>query len=146
MCGEGEAGIAAIREGVALAESGSGVGDQPHLLPWLVAGSLWLRELDAGASLIALAIEQAREHVSLDVLPWLLERVARSHAATDRWSRAEVEYDEAIRLARETGQRAELAAAIAGLTWLEARLGREQDCRAHAAESRALCGELGMGL
>jgi DNA-binding CsgD family transcriptional regulator len=146
MCGEGESGIAAIREGVALAESRSGVGDESHLLPWLVAGPLWLRELDTGASLIAFAIEQAREHVSLDVLPWLLERVARSHAATDRWSRAEVEYDEAIRLARETGQRAELAAAIAGLAWLEARLGREQDCRGHAAESGALCGELGMGL
>ena len=57
-----------------------------------------------------------------------------------------VEYDEAVRLAQETGQRTELGAALAGWAWLEARQGREADCRAHAAEARTLCAELGTHL
>src|SRR5205085_12634144 len=40
----------------------------------------------------------------------------------------------------------ELAAALAGLAWLEARQGREAQCRAHADEARKLCAELGIGL
>ena len=54
-----------------------------------------------------------------------------------------VEYDEAARLARETGQQTEVAAALAGMAWLEARQGYEDDCRAHVAEALTLCSELG---
>ena len=60
---------------------------------------------------------------ALGVLPWLLNRVARDHAATESWSTAEVEWDEAMRLAHESGQRIEVAAALAGLARLEARSG-----------------------
>ena len=50
----------------------------------------------------------------------------RPRPGDDRpWPAADASYDEAIRLARETGQRAELGAALAGLAWLEARQGRE---------------------
>ena len=64
---------------------------------------------------------------------------------TDRWQAAQADYHEAIRLSRETGQRTELAAALAGLAWFEGRQGKEDECRAHAAESRELCVELGIG-
>ena len=64
---------------------------------------------------------------------------------SDRWPEAEADFHEAIRLARETGQRSELAAGLAGLAWFDGRRGREDDCREHAAESRALCVELGIG-
>ena len=44
-------------------------------------------------------------------------------------------YDEAIRLARETGQTLALCAALAGLACLDARHGREEACRRHAGEA-----------
>ena len=56
------------------------------------------------------------------------------------------EADEALRLARESGQRTELVFGLAGLAWLQARRGREQDCRACAAEARTLSHELGARL
>ena len=76
FAGEGEAGIAHIREGVALAEQSDELAREAHMLPWLIMGPLWLREVDAGRDLMAVAIENARARVSLGVLPWLLDRVA----------------------------------------------------------------------
>jgi DNA-binding CsgD family transcriptional regulator len=146
FAGEGQRGIDSIREAVALAEGSDDLRDDAHLLPWLVMGPLWLREAEAGRTLIEAAVESARAQTALGVLPWLLNRVARDHAASESWARAEIEYDEAMRLARETGQQVELAAALAGLAWLEAREGRDAECRTHAAEARELCQELGVGL
>ena len=120
-------------------------GDDPRKLFWASVPPMWLREAGAGRELIARAIAAAREQTAIGALPRLLNRLARDEAMTDRWPDAEVDFHETIRLARETGQRTELAAALAGLAWLEARQGREQGCRAHAAESRALCLELGVG-
>ena len=144
--GKGERGIEAFRRSVELAESSEELRTDPRLLSWLVMGPLWLREADAGRALVQTALETARAQAALGVLPSLLERVARDHAAATEWATAEVEFDEAIRLARETGQRTQLVAALAGLAWLEARQGREQACRAHAAEARALSADLGIWL
>jgi DNA-binding CsgD family transcriptional regulator len=117
----------------------------PRTLAWASIPPIFLREADSGRELITRAISTAREHAALGALPRLLNRLARDEAMTDRWADAEVDFHETIRLARETGQRTELAAALAGLAWLEARQGRDDDCRAHATESRALCVELGVG-
>jgi DNA-binding CsgD family transcriptional regulator len=57
---------------------------------------------------------------------------------------AQAHYTESLALARETRQRAEIAGALSGLARLQARLGQEERCRATAAESLALCGELGL--
>ena len=146
FAGAGTAGVQAIRRGVAIAERDELLVQAPQLQPWLVMGPLWLRELEAGETLIEIAIENARERVSLDVLPWLLDRIARLHAGTDAWRAAAIEYDEAISLARESGQRVELASALAGLAWLQARTGEADACRAGAAEAQALCRQLGVGL
>jgi DNA-binding CsgD family transcriptional regulator len=72
--------------------------------------------------------------------------VARDQATTDRWAVAEATYQEAIALARESGQQTTLGFGLAGLAWLHARRGREQECRARAAEALRLCRELDMGL
>jgi DNA-binding CsgD family transcriptional regulator len=146
FAGDAKNGIASIRDAVALAEQCEELRGDPRLLMWLVTGPLWLREVDSGRALVEQAIDVARAHAALGILPWLLNRVARDHAAGDRLAEAAVEYDEAIRLARESGQHTELAAALAGLAWMEARQGREADCRAHAAEAHALCTQIGVGL
>ncbi len=139
------AGVDAMRNAVAIAESEPELQCDARLLPWLVMGPLWLRESDAGTRLVAEA-QAARAQASVGVLPWLLNRIARHHAGTDSWRLARVEYDEAIALARESGQRTELAGGLAGLAWMEAREGREADCRAHVEEALGLCARLGAGL
>ncbi len=54
-------------------------------------------------------------------------------------------YYEAAELAHHTGQPGEECAAFSGLAWLEAREGREESCRAHAADALALAREYGRG-
>lgn len=144
--GDGDAGAAAVRKAVEIAEGADELRDDPALLIWAAVGPLWLREADAGRGLIEEAFGRARAEVAVGVLPGLLHILARDQATTDQWSAAEASYDESIRLAKETGQRVELGAALAGLAWLEARQGREVSCRDHAAAAVELCGELGVGL
>jgi len=146
FAGDPRRGIDSIRSAVALAEHDRPLREEARLLSWLVMGPLWIRETGGGRALVEEAIETARAQAALGILPWLLSRVARDHAAGDNWVSAAVEYDEAIRLGRETGQRTELAGALAGIAWLEARQGRESECRAHAEEASALCDALGIGL
>ncbi len=144
--GRGEEGAAAVRRAIAVFEASDELLDDPRLLIAAAIGPLWLREAEAGRPLMDQAFESIRDQVALGVLPFLLHHVARDQATTDQWAAAEASYDEAIRLARETGQQVELGAALAGLAWLEARQGREAACRTHAAEGTALCDELGIAL
>jgi DNA-binding CsgD family transcriptional regulator len=144
--GEGEAGAAAIRRAVEILEQSDELRDDPRTLVWAAFGPLWLREADAGRGLIERASERARSVAAVGVLPMLLNHLGRDQATTDQWPAAESSFDEGIRLARETGQRSELAACLAGLAQLQARQGREEACRLHAAEAAALCAELGVGL
>jgi DNA-binding CsgD family transcriptional regulator len=144
--GQGGAGAKATREAVEILERSDELRDDPRLLVWAAIGPLWLREADAGRGQIDRASDVVRAQGALGVLPSLLHHLARDQATTDQWATAEASYDEGIRLGRETGQRVELAASLAGLAWLEARQGREASCREHAAEAAMLCDELGLGL
>jgi DNA-binding CsgD family transcriptional regulator len=144
--GEGDAGAVAARRAVAILEQSDELRGDPALVGWAALGPLWLREADVGRGLIARASERAREQMAVGALPYLLHLLARDQATTDRWTAATTSYDEAIRLARETGQRVELAAALAGAAWLEARQGRESSCREHAGEAGTLCAELQLGV
>jgi hypothetical protein len=132
-----------LRRALVLYESGDFAGDL-RALAWASVVPIFLREAEEGRQLIDLAIDTAREHTAIGVLPRLLHRLARDEAMTDRWQDAQARYHEAIRLSRETGQRTELGAALCGLAWLEGRQGKEE-CRRHAAEGRELCVELGLG-
>jgi DNA-binding CsgD family transcriptional regulator len=146
LAGAGEDGAASIRDGLAILEASDELRRDPSLLAWTAAGPLWLRGAEPGRALIDQALEVARSQGAVGSLPFLLQLVARDHATSDRWSLAQAGYHEAIALARETGQRVDLAACLAGLAWLEARQGRERDCRAHAAEAREICAELGIAM
>jgi DNA-binding CsgD family transcriptional regulator len=76
----------------------------------------------------------------------VLNLLARDQATTDRWAVAEATYREAIDLARESDQRTELVFGLAGLAWLDARRGRERECRRSAADALELCERLGTRL
>ncbi|MEA2428358.1 MAG: hypothetical protein QOF37_1986 [Thermoleophilaceae bacterium] len=144
--GQGEPGAAAVRRAVEILEESDELRDDPRLAVWMVFGPLWLRDAEVGRGLIDRAFARARDQGAVGVLPTLLPYLARDQATTDEWQAAEVSFQEAIRLGRETGQRAELGFALAGLSMLEGRQGREAACREHAAEGATLCEELGMGL
>ncbi len=144
--GQGEAGAASAREAVEILERSDELRGDPGLLAWAALGPLWLREADTGRGLIDRAFELARASAALGTLPSLLHVLARDQATTDQWAAAETSYDEAIGLARETGQRVEIAASLAGLAGLEARRGHEAICREQAAEATRLCDELGLAL
>ncbi len=145
MAGDAE-GAALLRRGVAQLESSSTLRSHPNLLSWAVMGPLFLRETESSRHLVELALSTARGETALGVLPFLLMHVARDHASSHDWTAAGSEYHEGIRLARETGQQTDLAALLAGLASLEARQGREEAARAHAAEARTLAATVGFGL
>ena len=134
----GQDGSGLIRQGLralAVADAGS----EPALATWAVLGPLFLRDSSTGRTVMDQAVAARRARSALGELPHLLFHVARDEAASDRWDRAEADYSEAAALARELGQTTELAAALAGLAWLEARCGRVEAAQANAAEALRLC-------
>ena len=144
--GDAAAGAEALHEAVVLAESSDALREDLQLLPWLAVAPIFLREAGAGRSLLEHALRIARARAAVGVLPFVLNLIARDHATTDRWAVAEATYNEAVGLARESGQQTDLAFGLAGLAWLQARRGREQACRASVAETLQLCSRLGTRL
>jgi DNA-binding CsgD family transcriptional regulator len=144
--GDAAAGADALHEAVMLAEKSDRLRDDPRLMPWLTLGPIFLRQTGAGRPLLEHALRTARERAAIGALPLVLNLIARDQAATDSWAAAGATYQEAIELARESGQQAELTFGLAGIAWLQARRGREHECRAYAAEALSLSLELGMGI
>ena len=144
--GEGERGAAAIRAAVEVLEHSDELRDDPSLLAWAAMGPLWLREASIGRPLADQALALARRASAVGVLPFVLTHVATDRTGTDRWAEAQAGFHEAIGLARETGQRTDLAYSLARLGHLEARQGRSQQSRVHASEALSLSREMGLGL
>lgn len=144
--GDAAAGAEAVNESVRLAERSADLRGDLELIGWLTLGPLFLRQTGAGRSLLEHALRAARSRAAVGALPFVLNLIARDHAATDRWAIAAATYQEAIDLARESGQQTELAFGLAGLAFLHARRGREQECRASAADALSLCRALGTRL
>lgn len=127
-----------IRSAVDLLAGSGSLHDDRRTLSWLMIGPLFLRDASSGVVLRRI-VGEARAEAAVGTLPSLLFHVARDEATTNQWVRAEATYDEATRLARETGQETDLAMCLAGLAWLRARLGDEEQCRALVAEALPIC-------
>lgn len=108
---------------------------------WRAIAPLYLRDSGIGRAMIESVVAERRAQSAIGTLPHLLFNIARDEATTDRWSHAEADYSEAIGLAREFGQTTELAMSLAGLAWLEARLGRGESAVGHASEALDLSAE-----
>ena len=76
-------GIESVRTAMTLLEQDEGLRHDTDLLPWVVIVPLFLRESGSARSLVDEAIDTARARAALGILPWLLNRVARDHAAAD---------------------------------------------------------------
>lgn len=136
-------GIEELRAAVPLLAAQADPLTHPEALPWLLLTPLFLRDAASGGELRQL-VDAVRSRLGVGLLPNILFHIARDQATSRAWPRAGANYEEAIRLARETGQRDELAMSLAGLAWLESRRGRGEACRQHAAESVRLCAERGI--
>jgi DNA-binding CsgD family transcriptional regulator len=145
LSADGE-GAAAIRQAVRLFEQSDALRNDTRLLEWAMLGPLWLREATEGRELVEQTIAAARERVAVGALPHLLSLVGLQQTQSGRWLEAQAGFDEAIRLARETGQRVVLGIALAWLAKLEARLGREDETRTHVDEALALSRKHGVTL
>ena len=144
--GDAAAGAEALRQATGLAEGSAELREDLRLIPWLAVGPLFLREAGTERSLLEPVLRTARARTAVGALPFVLNLIARDQATTDRWAIAEATYQEAISLARESGQQTELTFGLAGLAWLQARRGREEECRRCAAEALRLSAELGIRL
>ncbi len=131
-----------LRDATALLETSPT--PDPRLLALAAQGALWLREAERGRALVTKAIESARASAAVGALPFSLWIAGRDAATSDRLAVAIALYEEGIRLARETGQATALCAGLAGLACVEARLGRADACREHAAEALAETAPLGV--
>ncbi|HKV88795.1 MAG TPA: AAA family ATPase [Candidatus Dormibacteraeota bacterium] len=144
LAGKGSDGPKRLHESIALFDHLAGDALDPLLLMCAGTVGLYLREAEAGRQLLDRALTQAREHAPTAALPNLVFFLGRDAAATDRWPLARAQYEEAARLALETTQYTWFAGATAGLAWLDALEGREDECRAHAAEGSELSERYGM--
>jgi class 3 adenylate cyclase len=146
MAGHGSDGPRRLHESVPLFAAVPADNVDPLLLLCAGIAGLFLREASTGRDLLDRALNQAREHAPTAVLPAVLFMLGRDAAATDRWPLARAQYEEAARVARETTQMTWVAGCVAGMAWLDALEGREEDCRSHAAEALDLSEQFGMGL
>jgi hypothetical protein len=140
----GQDGAGRLRRAVEQLAVGDTLRADPLRAEWLVLGPLYLREEGRFRDLVHRALADTREAAALGELAHLLQLVALDDATTERWALADSEYQESIGLARELDLSLDLALALAGLAWLEARIGRDAACRAHATESMQLCAAHGI--
>ena len=144
--GDAAAGARAISEAVILADGSAELRSDLQLIPWLTFGALFLRQTGTERLLLEHALQTVRARAAVGALPLVLNLIARDQAATSHWAAAAAGYQESIALARESGQLCELASGLVGLAVLEARRGREPECRAGAGEALSLCDRLGIAL
>ncbi|HYN29417.1 MAG TPA: AAA family ATPase [Dermatophilaceae bacterium] len=138
LVGRGVEGVTLVRRAVHDMDRGE-MSTDPRWLPWLLLGPIWLREAGEARGLLEGVVDEARARAAVGTLPFLLFHAARDDATTDRWQAAEAGFREAVDLAAESGQRTDEGISLAGLTWLVARQGRQEQTREVAARALASC-------
>jgi DNA-binding CsgD family transcriptional regulator len=98
---------------------------------------------DGALALLRRAESVARERAALGTLTIVLQLLALSGARAGDLQAAHAAAAESVELMRAIGQRAEQATALGVLSWIEAMVGLEEECRAHVKEAHAALGDLG---
>jgi DNA-binding CsgD family transcriptional regulator len=146
LAASGADGPAHMRQGVSLFAEVPAERMDPLLLMAAAISGIFLREAEAGRELLERALVVARETAPTGALPMLLFFLGRDAATTtERWSVARAHYEEGARLAADTTQSLWQANSVAGLAWLDAYEGREQETREHAALALELAQKYEMG-
>jgi DNA-binding CsgD family transcriptional regulator len=146
LAASGADGPAHMRESVSLFATVPAERMDPLLLLAAAIAGIFLREAQAGRELLERALVLAREKAPTGALPMLLFFLGRDAATTtERWSVARAHYEEGARIAADTTQLIWQANIVAGLAWLDAYEGRQQESRDHAALALQLAEKCDMG-
>jgi DNA-binding CsgD family transcriptional regulator len=142
LVGLGLMGAGDTSEGMALLERHAAMLDRPELwsaAPEIVAtvalGEACVERFEDAQRRLVAVVDHARRTGALRALAFPLAVQADVHFRTGRWAHALECAVEAVRLAEDVGAGALLASNLAYLARIEAAIGREQECRLHAAAS-----------
>ncbi len=105
---------------------------------------LWLEEYDLAASLAETVISAARQQSLLSPLPYLLAVRSELQFRLGNWLAARADAQEAIELARLSGQEAGITLGLVCLARVDAGQGRFEDASATVIEATALADRLGI--
>jgi tetratricopeptide (TPR) repeat protein len=115
----------ALEEGVPFAN--------PYVSIALPIDYLWIdSKVQRGRSLLSGTVDRARREGVLVALPYSLGCLAEADFRLGNWPSAYAAAAESVALAEDTGQTGNLAYSLVRLAQVEAGLGREEECRAHA--------------
>jgi DNA-binding CsgD family transcriptional regulator len=140
MLEESPRGPDLLRRAVAL---GSHATDR---LLYAALAASYLGDVVTERALAERAVAQLRAVGVLGTMPVALELLAAAELWSGNVRAAEVHASEGLRLAREMGQESSIADFLACLAGVAAVQGREEECRAHAAEAIDRAGAGGLGL
>jgi ATP/maltotriose-dependent transcriptional regulator MalT len=118
-------------------ELGREVGE-PRLLVWAASAAMFLGDDARVFALLHRAVAHARARGELGVLPFALVLLAGAERRMGSMAAAEADADEALRLARETGQEVAAAGALSTLTAVAAFRGDAERAEELATETRTL--------
>jgi tetratricopeptide (TPR) repeat protein len=138
--------VGRVCEGLELVRCGAAIAERERVEPqYLVhAGHVltWAGEFARARALLRRAIDETRATAALGVLPFALHASSGLDTRTGRWTSAYADASEAVRIASDTDNPFWRCHALGSLALVEAGQGREEQCRAHAAESLTLASSL----
>jgi DNA-binding CsgD family transcriptional regulator len=138
--------VGEVREGVRLVLSGAAIAENERIEPYYLvhAGNVlsWAGEFTRARALLQSVIDEIRTTAALAVLPFALYASSGLDTRTGRWTSAYADASEAVRIASDTDNSFWRCHALGSLALVEAAQGREEQCRAHAAEALALARSL----
>jgi DNA-binding CsgD family transcriptional regulator len=103
----------------------------------------WFERFDFAEALLRRQIDAARTSSAVGRLVYPLASLSYVHWRRGRWNQALADAEEAVRLARDTGQLAQLSNALCALAWVEAGRGDAKAAAEHNAESLRLIEQMG---
>ena len=132
-----------LAEAAALIDATPDLRDDVRLAALLGVPATFLRAQRAGYQPLVRVVALARERGAVGVLPFALFYLGMGALGSPRWAEAGAHFEEALRLAGETGLRVDAVTSLVGLARLEARRG-DAAALEHAQRALALAREFGM--
>jgi DNA-binding CsgD family transcriptional regulator len=120
--------------------------DVPARSMWRGSAALYIGADDVARSWLQRAVDQARADGAIAMLAFALSMLSHGEVLEGRFASAGVTSTEGLRLARETGQENCACHHLALLARVAAAQGREDECRALAAEAFATASKHQLGL
>ncbi len=112
---------------------------QAEIVGMAAQTSVWVGSFSRGEEILAAMVEAYRAARALGRLSYPLTVRSQVAARLGRWEDAAADNEEAVRLARDSGQRPQFAFALAVLARLQAMRGESEAARTGIAEALAIC-------